>query len=148
MGLAQSYTFIDMSASPLGGVIYFPAPFWELPLVLMVHTVKPFKLFIQCSLSRLSLKTAVLFPLTSAERVSDFDALFICPSCLLMREDVTDVTLKSCPLQTTMLKDCLAQGHFRQKHCLCPLYILDCYVYVNQMTVEMLTVHLLRRPWV
>lgn len=54
------------------------------------------------SLNILSLETALLLLLTSAERVSDQCALFICPSCLLMREDLTDATLKSCPLQPTM----------------------------------------------
>lgn len=40
--------------------------------------------------SLLSPSAALLLPLTSDERVSDMCALLVCPSCLLMREDLTD----------------------------------------------------------
>lgn len=114
----------------------------------MFYSKEPLEHFMWVSLNILSLKTAMLLPLTSAERVSDQCALFICPSCLLMREDLTDVTLKSCPLQVTMLKHCLAQGHFRQKHsvphikenrenlelhCFFPSCILICYIHIKHI---------------
>lgn len=92
------------------------ALWWELSLAFMFYSKEPLGHFMWASLNILSLKTALLLPLSSAERVSDQCALFICPSCLLMGEDLTDVTLKSCPLRPTMLKHCLAQG---QRHSTC-----------------------------
>lgn len=52
--------------------------------------------------------------MTSAERVSDLCALLVSPSCLLMREVLTDATLKICALHTAILKLSVALGHFRQ----------------------------------
>lgn len=92
------------------------APRWALPFVLIALSNEPLEPFMRAPPNILSLKTALLLSLTSAEGVSDLCALLVCPSCLLMREDLTDATLKIGPLHPTMLKLCLAQGHFRQMH--------------------------------
>ena len=96
------------------------ALWWWVPFVPMAHWKEPGEAwrtppFCGPLLTYRLLKTPLLLPLTSAQRVSDLCALWVRPSCLLMREDVTDAALKIRPLHSTILKLCSAQGRFRQR---------------------------------
>lgn len=81
-GLDRVCVLVIPSCSGLRGkspVMNSSALWWALHFVLVAPSNEPLEPFMWASLNMLSLKTEVLLPLTSSERVSDLCALFGLP---------------------------------------------------------------------
>ena len=118
-------------------------PLWDLNVVLDALSQAPFEPLESVDLKYLSLKTAMLFSLTSAKRVSDLHALSVAaPECLCFAAGDTRVTIKPNPafVPKNFLAACnpvdlvafhpppFASREERDLNLLCPVRALRLYV--------------------
>lgn len=76
-----------LGASNLSPPVVHRYPSWDLPLVLQALTSDPFEPLAAVSLKFLTLKVAFLLAITSARRVSELGALFVCKDLCVFHSD-------------------------------------------------------------